>query len=334
MNAKRGQIPASKDQPARVYFDLSPVQLPGPVRSLPASHPWIRTLRLGPFRPGVARLVAELHPGTDPTGFGRFEAGRVVFEGRRSLLLNPGSVDLDAIAADLRTGSGPAGPPRTAVEHAPSEKTRPPTESAWARRPSPGWRRVVIDAGHGGKDQGASRGSRLLEKDVNLSIARRVQRHLTRAGVEVVMTRSGDRALSLEERVERADRSGAELLVSVHANAHPSRELHGVETFHARGASPISQRVAAAVQEALVRRLGARRPVKDLGVKTADFFVLSRSRLPAVLVEVGFLTHPEEGAALGTSAYQEAAARAIAHGILAAAEPSPLLAQAGRDQKH
>ena len=175
-------------------------------------------------------------------------------------------------------------------------------------------RRVAIDPGHGGADSGAVGKAALPEKAIALDTALRAAALLEQAGARVVMTRRGDLApggsgqASLEARVRWAVRAGAEVLVSLHADASPDPGARGVTTYYYR---PEDALLAQAIQEALVARLGA----ADRGVRQADFYVLRASPVPAVLVELGFVTHPGEAAALSSPAYRQAAAQAVVEGL-------------------
>ncbi|NLN28451.1 MAG: hypothetical protein GX161_09550 [Firmicutes bacterium] len=180
---------------------------------------------------------------------------------------------------------------------------------------------VVIDPGHGGADPGAVAASGLLEKDVTLAIALHLERLLQGAGVHVVLTRRDDTDLAdphaavrktqdLTRRVAVA-RGGADLFVSLHANSSPSPLWSGAQTFYSPGRAP-DRRLAERIQARLVSLLGPNRR----RAAAADYYVLRESPVPAALVEVGFLSHPEESARLGSPAYQRRVAEAIYLGIL------------------
>ncbi len=180
--------------------------------------------------------------------------------------------------------------------------------------------KVVVDAGHGGKDSGTPkrssrkvRGNGLIdEKAVNLDAARRLERHLKRGGATVVMTRKSDVYVTLNERPAIGNRHRALLFVSIHADAAANRSAHGFTIYVARRASASSLKAAA-----LIRRELARTGVTDRGIRRADYRVLKNSRGPAVLVELGFLSNSAEARRLATSTHREAMAAAVARGILA-----------------
>lgn len=183
-------------------------------------------------------------------------------------------------------------------------------------------RTVLIDAGHGGRDPGAVAAGGLLEKDVTLGIALHLERLLQRAAVHVVMTRRDDRDLAdsnasskkaqdLSRRVELAERSGADVYISIHGNSFPSAAWSGAQTFHFPNRSD-DQWLAERIQERLRLQLGPNRRQAT----AADYFVLREASMPSVVVEVGFLSNPRESELLGTKAYQLRVAEAIYMGII------------------
>jgi N-acetylmuramoyl-L-alanine amidase len=177
---------------------------------------------------------------------------------------------------------------------------------------------VALDPGHGGDQAGAFHHG-VREADVNLAIGLELKSRLTAAGATVVMTRATNElaappgvtpAAELQARVDIAKAADADIFVSLHANAHPTKpETAGAITFYAPGRP---NDLAATVLEALVLETGA----VNKGVRPANFYVLRNSDIPAVLVEVGFLTNREEAARLADSAYQQEIAAGICKGIM------------------
>ena len=167
--------------------------------------------------------------------------------------------------------------------------------------------RVVLDPGHGGRDYGARYGS-LREKDLNLDVAKRVERLLRRKGISTYLTRRSDYFVSLSTRASRANRYRNSIYVSIHFNSARNRSATGIETFYlsSRGRSLGYQ-----IQRRLVSRLGAR----NRGLKKRGFAVLRKTRSPAVLVECGFLTNSWERKRCRSSAYRQRVAQAISDGI-------------------
>jgi N-acetylmuramoyl-L-alanine amidase len=212
--------------------------------------------------------------------------------------------------------------------------------------------RVVIDAGHGGHDPGA-RAHGLAEAELVLDVAQRLSRLLEKQpGVEVVMTRDRDAFIALEERTAIANRAGADLFLSIHANAARNARARGVETYFLNFAQNAeaeaiaarenagssrtmhnlpdivkaialnnkineSRDFAAMVQRSMVRRLSARnRQLKDLGVKQAPFVVLIGAVMPSVLAEISFVTNKQEALLLKTAAYRQHIAEALLDAVL------------------
>ena len=216
---------------------------------------------------------------------------------------------------------------------------------------------IVIDPGHGGHDAGAVGPGGLQEKELSLDIARRVAALLQEElGVRAVLTRARDQFVELRERTALANRERADLFLSIHVNAAPDGAATGTETYFlsneatdgaarraaeyenrliagatgTRGGSPDvlrsilwdlaqsdfqqeSSRVAEALQNNLDRAL--RRPSR--GVKQAPFYVLGGAAMPAVLVEIGFISNPQEEQRLRDDGYRDRIARALVAGVTA-----------------
>jgi N-acetylmuramoyl-L-alanine amidase len=167
----------------------------------------------------------------------------------------------------------------------------------------------MIDPGHGGKDPGAIGIGGLREKDVILPISQQVAALLQQQGIQAVMTRSDDRFISLEGRVQMARQARATLFVSIHANSLSLRrpDVNGVETYYFS-----SQRLAQEIHYSMLQSLN----VRDRGVRRARFYVLRNNSIPAVLVEVGYVTGAGDAPKLASPAFQRQMAEAIARGIL------------------
>jgi len=176
--------------------------------------------------------------------------------------------------------------------------------------------RLCIDPGHGGSDAGAQtkQPTTLREKDVNLAIALQLEREAQRQGWDSLTTRLQDRTLSLASRATFANRFKADLFVSIHCNAAASPEVEGIEVYHFPG-SPQGRWLALHVIDKLLARFPDHH---SRGVKEANFAVLRRTKMPAVLVECEFLTSPKQAVFLKDAKNQAAIAEAIADGIGAA----------------
>ncbi len=328
-------VVAEPNGPARLYVDLpSGARLARSVVPREAVRPPISGLRVGIGDGGVLRVVVELD-------------GPVTY--RVTTSRNGRVVTLDLVGSGesksaMEPPPAPEGPTRARTTEAPGE---PPLTRA---RP-----RIVLDPGHGGDDPGA-RGY-AVEKNVTLTIARELAVLLRdRLDAEVVLTRTRDQTLALADRTALANRMEADLFVSIHANASPSRRLHGVETYYLNntgdratmrlaamengidrlapkhgstelryilsdlvqvGKMDESAALAAAVQRGLVQHLrGTYGAVTDLGVKQGPFYVLVGAYMPCVLVETSFLNHRTEGRRLAGTRYRQAIAEGLANGIV------------------
>lgn len=182
---------------------------------------------------------------------------------------------------------------------------------------------IVVDAGHGGIDPGANRPG-VAEKDINLAVALELKEILNQYGAKVVLSRQSDIELSpacdnekvsgryhrdLMARAEMAEESDADLFISIHANAVANASRHGAEVFYS-AKSAAGKQLAVSVQTELCKVTQTSRIAK-----TADYFVLRRNKIPAALIEVGYITNIDERKLLQTPDYQKTLAEAIAKGI-------------------
>ncbi len=322
---------AASGRPERLYLDLPEVWVGRSYdEAIPVSDGLLRGIRLGQNTLRNTRLVIDLE---------RYEHHRLM------ILSSPPRVVVDVYG---QRGGSRAGGQR----------------AARLARPI---RTVVLDPGHGGRDPGAISRSGQREKDVVLRLAKALAPRLVERGFQVVLTRDGDRTLALEERTALAEGVGGDLFVSLHANAAPNRRLRGIETYyldksherhtvrvaaHENGISPAeldslqrtvagfrisevserSEQLARSVHVSMLEGMRARfGKVHDLGIKKGPFFVLYLSNLPSILVEVGFLTHPEEERRLKEPGYLNALAEEIADGIVAyRALRAPVVAERSR----
>ncbi|MFQ5671156.1 MAG: N-acetylmuramoyl-L-alanine amidase [Acidobacteriota bacterium] len=233
----------------------------------------------------------------------------------------------------LRDQPPPAEPPETAEPlQAPARPGPFDTEPGLRRdkKAVRGLQVIVLDPGHGGEEEGARGPTGLLEKDVVLDMARRLSRRLRRWGYEVYLTRTGDEDVPLEQRTAMANNKKADLFVSLHANASPSPTARGAETYYLsldRAAEAGAERFGPGEREALVGADDPQAPLQlilwdmaqsaslaessrvaaiiqarfnevldipDRGVKQAPLRVLVGATMPAVLVEIGFISNPDE----------------------------------------
>ncbi|HEY9773301.1 MAG TPA: N-acetylmuramoyl-L-alanine amidase [Planktothrix sp.] len=172
----------------------------------------------------------------------------------------------------------------------------------------PGGKVIVLDAGHGGSDPGAQRAD-VNEKDLTLAIVNKLKKLLEQQGCSVVMTRSDDTFVSLEDRVKITNQVMPDLFLSVHINAMESaNDIAGIETYYQ---TDQSKALADAVHQDLVSGLGA----QDRSTRKARFYVINHTQVPAILAEVGFISNKDERQKLNTADYQEKIAESLARGV-------------------
>ena len=171
--------------------------------------------------------------------------------------------------------------------------------------------KIMIDAGHGGKDQGTSAG-KILEKDLNLQVAEKLAEELQKRGAAVLLTRTDDTKIPLEERAAIANEKGAELFVSIHCNyCENDSSVQGLECYYREGsdsARQLAEDVVTAVEESSI--------IPCRGTRTADFSVLRNTSMTAVLVEIGYLSNSSERQNLGQADYQQELIDRLTDGIL------------------
>jgi N-acetylmuramoyl-L-alanine amidase len=262
----------------------------------------------------------------------------------------PGIADRSAVvpAAPLPEAAPPGTPPLAA------SSPLPPASApnlgggpSMARQLGLGVSRIVIDPGHGGHDPGAQ-GKGVTEAELVLDVSLRLQKLLEKVhGLEVILTRQTDEFVPLQDRTALANREGADLFLSIHANASANNQARGIETYfldfannlstaavaarenaasgQAMGALPDfvkaialnnkldeSRELATLIQHAMVDRLrGPNKTVKNLGVKQAPFVVLIGASMPSVLTEISFLTNAQEAKLLKSSSYRQHIADAL-----------------------
>ena len=192
---------------------------------------------------------------------------------------------------------------------------------------------VVLDPGHGGQDSGAIAGG-VLEKDLTLDIAQRVDRLLDAQGIMTLLTRNGDSYVSLGDRAQLINRANNAVVVSIHLNDGPRPNVSGIETYFAAQQAtgipviaswlPFLQKVAnprpnlesQSLAQFIQQQLVARTQAANRGTKAQQFYVLANVRHPAVLVEGGFLTGKNDIGKLADANYRELLAMGITEGIL------------------
>ena len=268
----------------------------------------------------------------------------------------PSPVVIEGTPAHRAPALAQTPPPAPAPAPSPSTVPLPPQTNragsySMARQLGLGARRIVIDAGHGGHDPGTIGRGGLMEKDLVLDVALRLEKMVrTELGAEVILTRATDVFVPLEERTAIANSRGADLFLSVHANSSRNATARGIETYFLSFArNPHAEEVAArenaisaatlkdlqglvkaialnskieesrdfatSIQESMVANVRGRYPVTDRGVHTAPFYVLIGANMPSILAEIAFVSNPEDEKHLKTSDYRDTVARSLLRGV-------------------
>jgi N-acetylmuramoyl-L-alanine amidase len=382
--------------PPRLIFDLKDTRLSPALarKSFPAERGFLHRIRVAQFNPEVTRVVLDVPQIEDYSVFSLPHPFRLVIDIRgqsaqRAFLLGPRSFarsDFNSRGGDQQSTSGSAtenlGPRRSAVagtrlarssrdegsavsEAADDSVVIPGSHGGLVAGSPPTLtralglkiRRIVIDPGHGGHDTGTLGPAGIEEKKVVLDVALRLRRLILRKlGCQVVMTRSTDKFIPLEERTAIANEDGADLFVSIHANASRDPSARGIETYYLNFTTDAEALAVAARENAtseqsvfqlqsLVRKIALSAKIAesrdfakvvdhelvlhlnedgdhqpDRGIKKAPFVVLIGANMPSILVEISFLTNPHDERLLESPQFRQEIAQALYDGIARYAE--------------
>ena len=318
----------AKGLPPRIYVDIFAARLALDSKApIAIEDDLLRQIRVGQFSADVVRIVLDLNSLRAHNTFLLPEPYRLVIDLQ-------GQTRAESIA----------GIDNKKKENPPAKGQRTP--------PSAGLRKIVLDAGHGGKDPGAIGAGGISEKDIVLNVAKKLAAKLkNEMGIQVVLTRKDDRFVALEDRTAIANAEDADLFISLHMNASPNSEAKGLETYYLDNSSDeaavrlaarengtsrknisdlqfilsdmtqnmkledsisLAHRLQGSLVSGMAKTLAE---VKDLGVKKALFFVLVGAKMPSVLVEMFFITNKTEGRAMTQEGYQNAMVEALYEGI-------------------
>ena len=170
---------------------------------------------------------------------------------------------------------------------------------------------VIIDAGHGGSDGGTVSG-KIIEKDINLSVALKLKTILEDNNIEVILTRNSDEKMSLAQRTSVANDSNADFFISLHCNYYEDdAQIAGLECYYNSPDATESKAYA----ESIIHAVSLSNDIKTRDAKTENYYVLRNTQIPAVLVEMGFLSNYSESQKLLSDDYQEILAQRMAEGI-------------------
>jgi N-acetylmuramoyl-L-alanine amidase len=330
-------------KPGRVYIDIKHARLGKGVRDITIGDGLLRGARVGQQKNDIVRIVLDTENIKDFKVFPLSEPARLIIDvrGERPTeisRLEPVISSAPEPLAELRPDERPS-----VLDKKPKVRRKPAISKI---------RRIVVDPGHGGHDPGAVGPSGLQEKDVVLDIGLKLRELLRdELGLDVVMTRSTDVFIPLEERTAIANKVNADLFLSVHANAAANKNANGIETYYLNLAKTEkaaqlaakengtslekvsvlqailfdlmanyklndSAHLADEVQKALHKKARDQFPeVRNLGVKQGPFYVLVGATMPSILVETAFLSNAQEEIRLNDPAYRTLTAEGILDGV-------------------
>ncbi len=337
---------ASINKPRRLYIDIADASLPTSAeKSIHINDGLLKDARAGQFSPDTVRVVLDIESIQDYKVFPLSDPFRIVVDvtgEKAGAALKDDDAPLKAADAKGETKAGAVMPKADGRDAAPL--------AALKKRRI----RIVLDPGHGGKDPGAIGRRGLKEKDVTLKLSKMLRDRLSKniKASSIITTRDTDEFIPLEERTAIANKNDADLFVSIHINASPRRSASGIETYILNiagdeDARRVAERenatsrkavddleyiltdlmktaktndsvlLATAVNGNVVNSLGSKYSgVKSNGVKGAPFYVLVGTRMPAILVEVSFISNPVDEKRLRDLKYLNAVADGISKGII------------------
>ncbi len=336
---------------SRIFFDVNGAKLAPGVKDITIGDGFLKSVRVAQYRADTVRVVLDVDNIKEYKIFTFSDPFRIIVD-----VKGEKRAEISSLSPVLTAPAAVADP---AVKVPPKPLPEIQKESIVLKplprqKMKPGKiRRIVVDPGHGGKDPGAVGHSGLQEKDVVLSMGLILARKLKdELGIDAVMTRSTDVFIELQERTAIANQVGADLFVSIHANASLNRSAAGIETYYlnlakTEKAAQLAARengtslekvsllqavlfdlmanyklndsahLAEEVQKALYKRLSGSYPsTKNLGVKQGPFYVLVGATMPSILVESAFLSNEKEEVRLKDPAFHEQVAEGILDGII------------------
>lgn len=329
-------------RPGRIYIDINRTRLARGVKDITIEDGLLKGARIGQYKPDVVRVVLDTENIKDYKVFSLSDPSRLVIDVRG---VRPTEISRleKSITAALPMPAEAKREEAVIVEKKPKPLKKPLISKI---------RRIVVDPGHGGHDPGAVGPNGVQEKDVVLAIGLKLRELLKEElGLDVVMTRSTDVFIPLEERTAIANKVNADLFVSVHANAAVNRSAAGIETYYLSLAKTEktaqlaakengttlekvsvlqailfdlmanyklndSAHLAEEVQKSLHKKIRAKyADARNLGVKQGPFYVLVGATMPSILVETAFVSNVQEESRLKDPAYQDMTAEGILEGV-------------------
>ena len=344
------------DTPARVFIDLQNARPSTALQdaTIPFNEDLVKQIRVGRQIGSRTRIALDLTTYRRYSVYALYNPYRIIIDFERPKASPPAAPTTTSRVAPAPAASPAASTTSKARPPAPIAPVTPPasgTPLSLSRQLGLGIARIAIDPGHGGRDPGA-KVTGLTESNLVLDVALRLEKLLKNQDVDVVLTRRTNEFVPLEERTAIANRSGADLFLSIHANASGTPSVRGIETYFLNFApNPEAEAIAARenagssrsmhdlpgmveaialnnkidesrdfatiVQKTLYDRLRkVNTDLKNLGVKQAPFMVLIGATMPSILAEISFMTNEEEGSLLKTDKYRQQIADALLAGIM------------------
>ena len=326
------------NKPRRLYLDIKNSRVGKGIESaIPIKDGLLKTARAGQYTPDTVRVVLDIESISGYKTFRLHDPFRIVVDVQGN---NTSAAGVAKVA------------PKRPVEKGIKKPEKPDEAVSLARQLGLSVKRIVIDPGHGGKDPGCYISGEIKEKDIVLEMAKKLKTRLEkRLGCEVLLTRTTDIFIPLDERTAFANIKKADLFISLHVNAHKENSVYGIETYFLNMATDKqavlvaarenatseknisdlqsilndlmlntkiseSSRLAHSVQEGIMADLKKKYQVnKSLGVKQAPFYVLIGAEMPSILIETGFLTNSIERKKLLSDSYKEVVSEGISKGI-------------------
>ncbi len=339
------RLPGGRDATERIYVDLEPAEVKGKAQHcVTVEKGYLKRIRMAQFARSRVRVVLDLSSTPSRYRVFHFESPfRIVVDIFAGTEYTAGD-ELAALIEGLGKKRKPSSVPSRRKEVPKKPQKKMDSEKLDAV--------VVIDPGHGGHDPGAIGRYGTKEKDVTLKLALLVKKKLEARGISVVLTRSRDVYVSLEERTAIANSAGADVFISIHANASRNRRVRGVEAYYfektsdrdvlrlaasennvrsiremsdlqyilfdmvARYKSRFSRVLAEYLHRSTLRKVRQLNRTRDLGAKPGPFYVLKNAVMPSVLIETSFISNPREEKLLNNRQYIDALAQGIAEGII------------------
>jgi N-acetylmuramoyl-L-alanine amidase len=332
----------SPGKPGRVYIDINRSRLSRTVRDITIGDGLLKGVRVGQYKNDVVRVVLDTENIKDYKIFPLSDPARLIIDVRGER-----RAEISRLEASLSAATQPVTEKRrdepAVIEKRPKTQPKPVISKI---------RRIVVDPGHGGHDPGAVGPTGLQEKDVVLAIGLKLKELIKdELGLDVVMTRSTDIFIPLEERTAIANKVNADLFISIHANAANNRNASGIETYYLNLAKTEksaqlaakengtslekvsvlqailfdlmanyklndSAHLAEEIQKSLYKKVKNQySDVKNLGVKQGPFYVLVGATMPSILVETAFLSNQLEESRMKKQTYLDLSAEGIMEGV-------------------